>query len=93
MKATTETPASRAGNRQRRAYRIIGLISPIFFAGLLVSGFTFYSGKRFDWTAAVISDLQSPEENPRGYVASAVATAVTGGLFLRQAKMPASRPN
>lgn len=67
----------------RRARRLIGASSAIFFTGLMISAAFFYSGRRLDWTTAIISDLQAPEENPRGYLASALATAVTGVLFVR----------
>ena len=37
----------------------------------------------FNWKDAIISDLQSPEENSRGYLLSAIATALTGVFFLQ----------
>lgn len=67
----------------RAACRLIVAISAVFFAGLLISASIFYAGRPLDWTAAIISDMQSPEENPRGYLPSAIATAITGVLFLR----------
>lgn len=77
------SPSAAADGDSRRACRLIGASTAVFFAGLVISAIAFYGGRPLDWTAAIISDLQSPEENPRGYLASAVATAITGGLFLR----------
>jgi hypothetical protein len=73
---------TKAMAERQLVYVAIGLSSLTFFLGLLISGAFFYAGKDFDWTAAIISDLQSPEENPRGYLASATATALTGLFFL-----------
>lgn len=53
-----------------------------FAVGLLLSAVTFHDSRSFDWRALIISDLQSPEENPGGYYFSAGATAVTGLLLL-----------
>lgn len=78
-------PPGAASSDQREAYIAIICLSVVFFIGLLVSGLFFYAGRRFDWTAAIISDLQSPEENPRGYLASALATAITSFFFFRLA--------
>ncbi len=47
-----------------------------FLAGTLVSGMIFYKGKPFDPKAAILSDLQSPDENPHGYGVAAVGTAL-----------------
>lgn len=76
------TSNTKALSERQWVYVAIGLSSLTFFVGLLISGVFFYAGKNFDWTAAIISDLQSPEENPRGYLASAIATALTGMFFL-----------
>ena len=46
-----------------------------FLAGTFLSAFLFYRGRAFDPRSAVISDLQSPLDNPLGYGASAVGTA------------------
>jgi hypothetical protein len=53
----------------------------IFLVGLLVSGTIFFRGKPFEVKAVVISDLESPEDNPGGYAASAAAIAISGGLL------------
>jgi hypothetical protein len=53
----------------------------IFLLGLAVSGAIFFRGKPFDLKAAVISDLESPEDNPHGYGPSAAATAVAAILL------------
>lgn len=53
----------------------------VFVAGILASGAIFYRGRPFDPKAAIISDLQSPDDNPRGYWASAAATAISAILL------------
>jgi hypothetical protein len=53
----------------------------IFLLGLAVSGAIFFRGKAFDVKAAIISDLESPEDNPRGYGPSAAATALSAILL------------
>ncbi|HTW58396.1 MAG TPA: hypothetical protein VMD99_09705 [Terriglobales bacterium] len=52
-----------------------------FLLGLVISGAIFFRGKPFDLKAAVISDLESPEDNPSGYAPSAAATAVSAILL------------
>ncbi|SPE42587.1 membrane hypothetical protein [Candidatus Sulfopaludibacter sp. SbA3] len=52
-----------------------------FLFGTLISAEIFYRGRPFDAKAAVLSDLQSPDDNPHGYVASAVGTAVFAMLL------------
>ena len=52
-----------------------------FFACLLVSAAVFYRERAFDIKAAVISDLQSPDDNPRGYGVSAAGTAIAAVLL------------
>jgi len=49
-----------------------------FFAGLLASSVIFFKGRPFDPKAAIISDIQSSYENPRGYAAAAAGTALCG---------------
>src|ERR1051326_2768319 len=56
---------------------IIPVSSGVFFIGLIVSSFYFYSQKEFNWTAAIISDLQSPIENPKGYLPASLGTAIS----------------
>jgi hypothetical protein len=53
-----------------------------FLAGFTVSGAIFYHGKPFDVRRAIISDLVSIDENPRGYVASAAGMAALGILLI-----------
>lgn len=53
----------------------------VFAAGMLTSGAIFYRGRSFDAKAAIVSDLQSPDDNPRGYWASAAATAISAILL------------
>jgi hypothetical protein len=59
-----------------------------FLARMLVSGMIFYRGKPFDPKAAILSDLQSPNENPHGYGLAAVGLAFFAILLARQFKPP-----
>ncbi len=59
----------------------------VFFAGLLMSSFLAFSDKPFDAREAVISDLLSPDENPRGYGAGAAGTAASGLLLIPAAAL------
>ncbi len=52
-----------------------------FLAGMLVSSAIFFHTRPFDAKAAILSDLQSPDDNPRGYGASAAATAISAILL------------
>jgi hypothetical protein len=52
-----------------------------FFTGMMISGAIFYRGKPFDPKAAILSDLESPDDNPHGYGASAAGTAICGILL------------
>jgi len=54
----------------------------VFFAGILASAAVFYTGWPFDAQAAILSDLQSPDNNPRGYGAAAGGTAVSAVLLI-----------
>lgn len=60
----------------------ISLSSIVFFISLIVSSSFYYSGKIFDWKNAVISDLQSPIENPSGYIIAALGTTLAGIILL-----------
>jgi hypothetical protein len=53
----------------------------VFLASMLVSGTIFFRGKPFDAKAAVLSDLQSPDENPHGYGVAAAGTALSAFLL------------
>ena len=53
----------------------------IFLAGMLISAAIFYRGKPFDAKQAVLSDLQSPDENPHGFGASAAGTGISAILL------------
>src|SRR5689334_15454325 len=48
----------------------------VFLFGALISAEIFFRSRPFDVKAAVLSDLQSPDDNPKGYAASAIGTAV-----------------
>lgn len=66
----------------RLAYRVFVPASELIFVlGLLVSGTIFFRGKALDFKAAVISDLESPEDDPRGYAVLAGGIAVSGALL------------
>ena len=52
-----------------------------FFVGTLGAGARYYAGRPFDARTAVISDLQSPVDNPSGYGASAVGTLICALLL------------
>jgi hypothetical protein len=49
---------------------------------MLIACAFYFHGKPFDFKSAIISDLESPEENPSGYGASAAGTAVCGLLLM-----------
>jgi hypothetical protein len=53
----------------------------IFFVTHLFASLSFYSGKPFHLKDAVISDIESREDNPRGYLVAAAGTAVCGILL------------
>jgi Protein of unknown function (DUF998) len=82
MSPVSSIPATATIDR-RRALSAIGWISFTFFLGLLTSACAFYANRTFQWKDAIISDLQSPEENPNGYFASAFATAMTAVFFFQ----------
>jgi hypothetical protein len=75
--------------------RIAGVVTPrsvrgfflpaslaVFFLGLLVSSVIYYREKPFDAKAAIISVLESPDDNPHGYGAGAAGTAACGMLLV-----------
>jgi hypothetical protein len=66
--------------------RILTVLIPasslIFFTSLLISSISFYSTRQFKLNDAVISNLQSPDDNPRGYLIACAGTAVSAILFL-----------
>lgn len=54
----------------------------LFLGGVIVSGAIFYRDKPFDVKAAILSDLQSPDDNPHGYGASAAGTGISAILLV-----------
>jgi hypothetical membrane protein len=54
----------------------------VFLVSMLASALIFHHGKQFDAKSAILSDLQSPDENPHGYRLAAVGTAVAAILLL-----------
>jgi len=53
----------------------------VLLVGFVISGVIFYRGKPFDVKAAIISDLESPDDNPYGYGAAAAGTAASATLL------------
>jgi hypothetical protein len=68
------------------ARRILTVLIPagsaIFFCSLVISSIFFYSGRQFKLNEAVISKLQSPEDNPHGYLIACAGTAVSALILL-----------
>lgn len=52
-----------------------------FFACMTLSAAIFYRGRPFDVKTAILSDLESPYDNPRGYGISAAGTAIAAILL------------
>jgi len=52
----------------------------VFVLGLTISCVTFYRGRPVEFKSAVLSDLESREENPHGY--GALATAIAASAIL-----------
>jgi hypothetical protein len=61
---------------------LAGLGIVIFLGGLIVGSRSFASRTTFGAHEAVISRIESPLENPRGYAAAASALALCGALML-----------
>lgn len=74
------TRALRLKSGQSKKLAIWGCVA--FFVSLAVSSFFYYSGKPFDWKSEIISNLQSPPDNPRGYLIASTGTAISGLLLL-----------
>ncbi len=65
----------------RFAFRILLPASYlVFLGGALVSGAIFYHGRAFDAKAAIVSDLESPDDNPHGY--ALLAACIVGSAIL-----------
>jgi hypothetical protein len=54
----------------------------VFFGSLAVASVFYFRNRPFDFKAAVISDLESPEDNPGGYGIAAAGTAVSAILLI-----------
>ena len=63
----------------------------VFFGSLMVASVFYFRDRPFDFKAAVISDLESPEDNPRGYGFAALGTAVSAILLIPVAMLFHSR--
>lgn len=53
----------------------------VFLAGTVLSASIFYRNRPFDPKDAILSDLQSPDDNPHGFAASAAAAAFAAVLL------------
>jgi len=65
---------------------LLPLSFAIFFGSLVIAAAIYFRGRPFDVRDAIISDLESPEDNPRGYAIAAVGTALCGILLLPAAR-------
>jgi hypothetical protein len=63
------------------ARRLVAASFLLFLAGMVVSAVVFYRARPFDVKAAVLSDLESPDDNPHGYGAAAAGTALSALLL------------
>ena len=63
----------------------------VFFGSLIVASVFYFRDRPFDFKWAVISDLESPEDNPRGYGFAAFGTAVCAILLIPAAMLFHSR--
>jgi hypothetical protein len=70
------------GHGTSRLYRLcLSASFAAFFFGLLISSVIYFRGKALDLKAAIISDLESPDDNPHGYGAGATGIATCGALL------------
>ncbi|MBY0505800.1 MAG: hypothetical protein K2X03_17930 [Bryobacteraceae bacterium] len=53
-----------------------------FLLGNFISCAIFANGEPFDPKTAILSDLQSPDDNPKGYLAAAAGTAISAVLLM-----------
>ena len=53
----------------------------VLSGGFAISGVIFYRARPFDVKAAILSDLESPDDNPHGYGAAAAGTAASAALL------------
>ena len=53
-----------------------------FCTGLGIAGWIYFTGRPFDARDLVISDLVSPDDNPRGYLAGAAGIAIASLLLV-----------
>lgn len=61
---------------------LLPVICVVFFGSLMFASVFYFAEKPFDLKAIVISDLESPADNPRGYGFGAAGTAVCGILLI-----------
>lgn len=65
-----------------RSSLLLGLSCVVFCVGLGVAASSYFAGRVFDAREMVISDLVSPDDNPRGYVAGASGIALAALLLI-----------
>jgi len=53
-----------------------------FLVGMLVAAVPYYAGKEINWKRAVLSDMASPGDNPRGYLVADGAVLLSGLLLV-----------
>jgi hypothetical protein len=66
---------------------ILPACSAIFLTGLIASTAAFFRGRPFDPRAALLSDLASPQSNPRGHLVFVAAVILTVLLFIPAASV------
>lgn len=59
----------------------------LFLIGFLVSLFLFFEGRSATLEDAIVSDVLSPDDNPRGYLVAAAAVSACGLLLLPAADL------
>lgn len=62
--------------------RRVGASVAIFLAGMAVSSAVYFSRRPVRFADAVLSNFLSPGDNPRGYPAAAIGTALAGFVLL-----------
>jgi hypothetical protein len=69
------------------ATTLIPAASFVFFVSLFIASIPYYSGKPVNLKDAVISSLESPSENPRGYLTASDGTALCWILLFPAASL------
>src|SRR4051812_46785097 len=78
-------------HRSIRPRTVARLLAPgavlVLLSGMAISSRIFYSANRYKPGAAVLSDFENREDNPRGYMFAAVGTAMACALLLPAAPL------